>query len=155
MDKELMKAQSTSENGIIQSEAQQSKKDFATVMESGNIEALLAGVENIKTGKALDLNIAMTYLDVEQGKNYRMRFCGFIEEKYPEIPEPLKCAVLVDENRNLYKYGAKLFVSALERANFVTGSDIEFAWTGQKKTQSGGNIRIHSIKPILKDEDSN
>jgi hypothetical protein len=146
----LVIADST-ETSISNVQGSSINQDFMSLMESenaGTLEEIINKAKSAKDKKKMALNIADQYLILEQGEVHRMYFMGFIFKDYPEKPEPLKCAVLVDDNSNLFTYGAAQFVGVLEDKNLMIGTGVEFSWTGLKKTAKGF-MRLHTINPLL------
>jgi hypothetical protein len=121
--------------------------------EKGAMKTMLDKVTKMKDKEAFAANIAMTYLDLNLGEDMRMMFVGVkqhgIVNKETGEETTLPAVVLVDEKKNFFVYCATQFVNTIIDRNLPIGTELEFSWSGSKKTQSGGNMRLHTIKPLL------
>lgn len=141
-------------NNVSQEVAQtggvnQNFNEFLKSQSNENLSTLInQDLENVQVG----INTAFQYLDLEQGIPVRFVFMGIIPDytcmSSDGVMITMPAVVLVDTNKDFYAYSATQAVGTFSDRNFLIGTRIELCWTKQKKTKSGGNMRVHTVKPL-------
>ena len=129
--------------------ANQNFNEFVKSQSNGVVSKM---IDQDLSKKVAGINTALQYLSLEQGEPQRFVFMGIIPEytcmnMHGEMVS-LQAAVLVDDKKDFYAYAATQAVGTFLDRGFPIGTPIEICWNKTKKTKSGGNLNMHSIKPL-------